>query len=143
MPFCPKCVRTRTRAQFVKDASRPSGLGRWCKLCHRGYVAEWRSRHPEAVVEMNRRNKARRKYQYRTRYGITPERYDAMSAAQEGKCAICAKQYPEGMRLDVDHCHTTGTVRGLLCRGCNTSIGKLRDDPVLLRRAASYIEGKL
>jgi len=141
--YCPKCRSTKTRAQFVKNAGMPDGLGPYCKRCHRGYVADWRHRHPEVIAEMNKRNKARRKYQYRTRYGITAQDYDAMSAAQDGKCAICAKQYPNGMRLDVDHCHTTGEVRGLLCRGCNTAIGKLKDSTALLTRAINYLEGKL
>lgn len=78
------------------------------------------------------------------KYGITLDQYRAMFDAQEGKCAICLGQ-PKGRnavnnRLDVDHCHTTGKVRGLLCSDCNTSLGKLSDDIGNLKRAIQYLE---
>lgn len=41
----------------------------------------------------------------------------------------------------VDHCHETGRVRGVLCFNCNSAIGKLGDDPDIVRRAAAYLEG--
>ena len=65
----------------------------------------------------------------RTRYGITRERYDSMLEAQGGGCAICTRKIPgngHGDRyFDVDHCHDTGKVRGLLCRQCNVLLGQL------------------
>lgn len=73
----------------------------------------------------------------RRKYGLTPEQVEAMKAAQDGRCAIC-QQEPK-KRLVVDHCHTTGRVRGLLCDGCNMSIGHLREDPNLFRRALEYL----
>lgn len=59
---------------------------------------------------------------YMSRYGITIEQYDAMFAAQGGVCAICDKP-PKNRRLDVDHDHSTGQVRGLLCAPCNRLVG--------------------
>ncbi len=59
-------------------------------------------------------------------------------AAQNGVCAICSRP-PGKRRLAVDHWHTTKAVRGLLCVQCNTAIGKLNDDPELLRRAIAYL----
>ncbi len=64
------------------------------------------------------------------------EEYEVMYADQEGKCTICHKHKE---RLAVDHCHSKGTVRGLLCRVCNTAIGMLKDDPVLVERALIYL----
>jgi hypothetical protein len=72
----------------------------------------------------------------RARFGITLETHREMRAAQGDVCAIC--QRPE--KLHVDHCHSTGLVRGLLCRGCNTAIGALGDCPDRIRAAASYVE---
>lgn len=66
-----------------------------------------------------------------------------MFDAQDGRCAICGDKetYGEGTRkLPVDHNHTTGKVRGLLCSACNLSIGKMKEDPVLFRKAALYLE---
>lgn len=78
-------------------------------------------------------------------YGITVEQYDAMLAEQGGVCALCGKPPamnggPSGNRLHVDHDHETGRVRALLCSTCNISLGGFRDDPVLLRKAADYLE---
>ena len=56
---------------------------------------------------------------------------------QNGLCAIC--QQPV-IRPHVDHCHTTGTIRGVLCRDCNIGLGNFKDDPELLRRAISYLD---
>lgn len=73
------------------------------------------------------------------RYGLTVADYERMCAAQEGRCAICAR--PSSTRLHVDHCHATGRVRGLLCYRCNHGIAKFfSEDPARLRRAADYLE---
>lgn len=80
-------------------------------------------------------------------FGITPEQYDELFDEQDGVCAICKQ--PEVVKhhstnevqcLTVDHDHATGLVRGLLCTKCNKGIGLLRDNPVFLRNAASYLE---
>lgn len=70
-------------------------------------------------------------------YGLTPERYEAMVAAQNGRCLICGET---PRRLYVDHDHATGRLRGLLCDLCNRAIGQLREDSAVLRRAANYID---
>ena len=77
-------------------------------------------------------------------YGLTLEQFEAMLISQNGKCAACeramtspcSKAHTATM---VDHCHTTGRVRGLLCRRCNMAIGQFGDDPGLLLQAASYL----
>lgn len=80
------------------------------------------------------------------KYGITIEEYDAMLDRQGGLCAIC--RGPETAidgrtgvvrRLHIDHCHSTGRVRGLLCHGCNQGIGGLRDRVDLLVSAIDYL----
>jgi hypothetical protein len=73
------------------------------------------------------------------RYGLTPEQYDALAAAQCHRCAICRDVELLGSHLCVDHCHTTGRIRGLLCRECNSALGKFRDDPRLLNAARDYL----
>ncbi len=71
------------------------------------------------------------------RYGLTLERYRQLLESQGGLCALCKKR-PAG---DVDHCHATGKVRALLCRGCNVGLGLFGDDPDRLRAAIAYLEG--
>ncbi len=60
-----------------------------------------------------------------------------MRALKDGaKCAICGF----GGSLKVDHEHTSGKIRGVLCHNCNVAIGHMRDDPTRLRAAAQYLE---
>ena len=73
-------------------------------------------------------------------YGMTLEDYNKILLFQGGVCKICGLTDESGRRLNVDHCHKTGVVRGLLCRKCNTAIGLFRDDPTIIRMAAQYLE---
>lgn len=78
-------------------------------------------------------------------YCITLAQYHEMLDAQEEKCAIC--QQPETSldrsgslkNLAVDHCHTSGKVRGLLCSRCNTTLGRIEESPQLLRAMFDYL----
>ncbi|MCA1223563.1 endonuclease VII domain-containing protein [Streptomyces sp. 8L] len=74
------------------------------------------------------------------RYGLTLEEYQDKLATQEGRCAICGDEPPEGKRLHVDHNHETGAVRDLLCRWCNYALGNVKDEPGRLLAMISYLE---
>lgn len=76
-------------------------------------------------------------YHIKTKYGISSEFYQSMLAEQKGKCAVCLLPMSPPC---VDHDHVSSNVRGLLCRDCNWILGKAKDDPTLLRRAAVYLE---
>lgn len=81
------------------------------------------------------------KHNLKKQYGITPEDYDAMYEAQKGCCAICGIHQSETKhKLHVDHCHETGTVRGLLCKNCNLALGNFKDSITNLSSAISYLE---
>jgi len=71
------------------------------------------------------------------RYGITVAEYDALLEKQGGVCAICRKHSKR--RLCVDHCHRTGTVRGLLCHRCNLGLGYLKEDQASLVATLAYL----
>lgn len=77
------------------------------------------------------------------RYGITFENYSDLLEKQDHKCAICKATESGNSRtngnLFVDHCHTTGKVRGLLCSKCNHAIGLLNDDVDLLQKSILYL----
>lgn len=73
-------------------------------------------------------------------YGITSAEYDEMFEAQDGVCAICGQEEQVKTRgLSVDHCHTTGKVRGLLCSYCNMGLGLFKDDTESLINAVKYL----
>ncbi len=75
------------------------------------------------------------------RYGLTYKRYKQLMNAQKGKCKICLQFRVKGTdrRLNIDHCHKTGKIRGLLCYACNTALGMFRDNPKILMRAVRYL----
>jgi len=73
-------------------------------------------------------------------YRMTLTEYDAMLSSQDRKCVICGGTNANGKRLAVDHDHSTGKVRGLLCSHCNTGLGMFRDDVARLRKAIKYLE---
>lgn len=76
---------------------------------------------------------------YLARYGMTVDQFRSMTEQQGGVCAICRRR-AKTPRLHVDHCHTTGAVRGLLCEKCNVALGLFDDDPERMREAATYLE---
>lgn len=79
-------------------------------------------------------------------YGITLACYEEMHEEQDGLCGLCGE---EGFAMDpkrhflklvVDHCHTSGEVRGLLCHNCNRALGLFKDRPDVMRKAAKWVE---
>ncbi len=80
------------------------------------------------------------------KYGLTPDEYKAMEQAQNGKCAICGRLgNPDSngtgkrLALSVDHCHSTGKVRGLLCGPCNRGIGDFAESAEAMQSAIKYL----
>lgn len=107
------------------------------KQVARDYIKNWRLSNPEKCFD-----RSLRRY-----YGIGIKEYEALHKIQSGLCAICDKpetaidrHSKKPRRLAVDHCHTTGRIRGLLCTACNTGIGTLEDDVDRLRRAIHYLQ---
>lgn len=96
----------------------------------RAWSKKWSAANPEKILSARLRRD----------FGISLEDYQTMLAKQGGVCAVCLKPEKTKRRLAVDHDHNTGKIRGLLCRDCNTSLGKLGDSPEILRRAAAYLE---
>jgi len=78
-------------------------------------------------------------------YGIDANDYNRMLKNQNGVCAICGREerrrdkFGNLMRLHVDHCHKSHTVRGLLCNSCNTAIGHFEDNTEYLQKAILYL----
>ena len=109
-----------------------------CVKCHtRGGIHYEKRKTKPGYKEKT--NAQRRKSQF----GITQEEYDAMREAQGYVCVICKKECRTGRNLAVDHDHTTGKIRGLLCQACNQGLGHFFDNTGFLERAVLYLQGKL
>lgn len=79
---------------------------------------------------------------FRRQYGITLQEARELMEFQNNECAICSSElsFEDARGFYVDHCHTTGEVRGLLCCGCNTGLGQLGDNKKALKQVLYYLE---
>ena len=140
---CPRCGATKPMAEFDRRPNgRPKGYCRECEAAYqesRAELPEGREQHRRARAKWNDAN---HEYFLMYRYGITKERYDELLAEQGGGCAICGTSEPGGRDKvwQVDHCHNSNKVRGLLCGLCNRGLGQFRDDVDRLRSAVRYLE---
>ena len=138
---CRDCGVTKPVSLFVKHRGKPNGVGSYCKSCAARHSREAREKYKDSP----KHDRSRRSSKLKDKYGITLDDYDRMFAAQNGVCAVCNK--PESrtysgvpMRLCVDHNHTTGEVRDLLCTKCNFAIGLANEDPDILDKLSTYIK---
>lgn len=125
-PTCPTCQGPKTRTKS------------YCTPCKRVYDRAYREKNREKLHEYERERKLR------ATYGIGSDDFDRMVIEQGGKCGLC-KETPEpnnrlGPTLVVDHDHSTGKVRALLCHSCNIVLGHFKDDPERLKAALIYLE---
>ena len=130
---CSKCGEEKDTKDFYKFFDKWSGkhyLSSRCKPCHQNYRRE------NPNKPKNRKNE-----KLKLRYGLTYDQWEEMREAENYSCMACGITEEElGRVLDVDHCHATGKARGLLCNACNTSLGRMLDNPDAIRALADYIE---
>lgn len=134
MKKCTWCEVEKPLTEFYKSNSKKSGYKSHCKTC----VLE----KAKAYYDTPEGYKYKIEKAWRDKGMLfTTEEYTNLLVEQNYGCAICgAKSNKNGSRLCVDHCHTTGNIRGLLCHDCNTTLGKFNDDISLLLKAITYLE---
>jgi hypothetical protein len=99
-----------------------------CKGCGAVGVCGWKmARCVECIKKIALANRLKK-------YDLTHDQYNRLLRFHDG-CGICKAKTD----LAIDHDHSTGAVRGLLCRSCNTGLGHFRDDPMLMERAIGYL----
>ena len=128
---CSTCGEIKVGTEFGIKSDTADGLAYSCKSCLRKIDKE----------RWHKRKAHQKNYVLQKTYGITSDDYEKMLAEQEGKCKICGSEILDvkGRSLAVDHCHSTGKVRGLLCSNCNLGIGSFKDDVTLLEKAIEYL----
>lgn len=133
---------------FVKDlGDRPSEKHRLHKINpDLGYIPGnviWREMlkfNPNHVRKSKTKENIR-KYHLKYRYGITEEEYQNLLQTQQHCCKICNQHESTFEKpLFVDHCHSTGEVRGLLCSKCNTILGYAEDNIEVFKKAIQYLQ---
>ena len=138
---CGKCKEYLPLHSFSKTTQTKDKLYCYCRACVSETAKESHRRLKADPVRYEAYLAKERSRHLKRKYGINAETYDAMLASQGGGCAICgATECSSGAALAVDHCHRTGKVRGILCRDCNTTLGKFNDDRNRFLKAIEYLD---
>lgn len=137
MKKCFSCEEVKPFDQFHKQKAKNDGLQSYCKQCYVIKLREYKAKDPEKVKNRSRRNHMRRKYD------LSVDGFHSLWDSQCGNCAICSSSLNFGTGgFAIDHNHSTGKVRGILCGPCNLGIGHLKDNPDILKSAATYLESR-
>lgn len=130
---CKLCFKEKSLSEFYFFSDRWAGKkysSARCKPCHQKYRQE------SFTTPRNRKAE-----KLSLRYGITYEEWELMREAENFSCMICGiTEQVIGKRLDVDHCHGSGKVRGVLCNPCNTMLGHAKDSVEILNAAIDYLK---
>lgn len=134
MKICIDCKIPKEESEFHKHKASKDGLRSYCKECNKLRVRKYKKENPGKQREWLYKSR------YKNVYDIDEDKYQKMIKEHDNKCAICGNG-PEilGKALCVDHDHETGEIRGLLCTSCNSAIGFLKDDPLLILEAYNYL----
>lgn len=143
-PYCRKCRAVERRNS--RNAN-PEKLREQSRQSYRKHK-EKRAVTRQLFLSTENGQRKTKSWKMQGRYGITLDDYNDMRNEQRYCCAICGgheTEVPKGnsksneRALHVDHCHTTGIIRGLLCTNCNTMLGKVKDDIAVLQKAIDYL----
>ncbi len=131
-----------TRAWRRRDPEKNKAVRfAWCELNREKIRAQnkaQRQKNPEKTKAAERRKAFLAKLKH---HNMTEDEYTALWKQQNESCAICSASHlvtKHGWHLD--HDHTDGRIRGILCQTCNTMLGHAKDDPSCLRAGALYLE---
>jgi hypothetical protein len=125
---CSDCKEVKPGTEFHRRRATFDGLTPICKACNCARANKWRTEDPERYQNSK----------LQSTYGISLAEYKEMEAAQNGRCMVCGEA-PDGGFV-VDHCHSTGKVRALLCKFCNIGLGCFFDRTDVLANAVEYIK---
>ena len=128
---CIKCKEIKALESFTRKKDNADGRLNTCKVCERERKLKYKP-NPEKA----------RQYYLKYEFGISVDEYTKLFEHQKGCCAICNDPPSENRSLAVDHCHTNGNIRGLLCFRCNATLGKFNDNIALFQKAIDYLSVK-
>jgi len=130
---CTECKKTKPASAFYRHPSTKTGRLRQCKDCRRQYIREYAAR-PGVRARLKRR--AEVGHVSRT-YGLTEMEFDALMSTK--CCEICSKELADRRSKHIDHDHSTGQVRGVLCSNCNHMVGNAQESEEILLASIAYL----
>jgi hypothetical protein len=133
---CCTCLSYLPMDSFGNLKSAVYGKNPRCKKCANTRSRELHAERRAGCPDHAKKNRASR---LRREYGLTEEAFTKMLADQHYCCAICTLDFGTSIP-HVDHNHTTGIVRALLCNNCNRGIGHLQESVTILQNAINYLE---
>lgn len=144
MKLCPKCKESKPLSEYHMRSPNKKGVrypSPYCKPCTLDDQRERRANGYKQPIRSTEHNTRKSWLRLLRKKGITEEVYLQMKSDQGDKCAICSATSAWGRsdKWHVDHCHTTGKVRGLLCSKCNTGLGLFSDNPEVMKIAIQYL----
>lgn len=137
---CPRCRKSLPRSEF--EIRWNGHTDSYCAPCERAYNAERQRQYVRAHPELRTRIQRCNRRVKLKRFGLSLEQYEAMVEQQNGLCAICMQPPRNGRALDVDHCHKSQRVRGLLCSPCNLMIGLVAESVEHLAAMVAYLSSQ-
>jgi hypothetical protein len=146
MPSCSRCLQILPISSFHKDSKKSGKLRSDCRKCRNSYRRKFRQQNKAQFAEYEGTEVFKQKTfakNLRKNYGLSVEDFEKMEAKQDGKCAVCLRPefHKTKKRLSVDHCHTTGQIRGLLCHRCNVVLGLVNEDLRIIESVTQYLKG--
>lgn len=137
---CTKCLVEKPLSDFHANSAHPTGRRSQCKKCGHAYEVKSKDRRNLYLRGWRKKHFAKNQSTWRKyTYGITSADYEIIYASQSGRCAICMHIPLPGKPLQIDHNHSTGMVRGLLCKKCNTYIGMIGESMDTISRMREYL----
>jgi len=133
LKWCGCCQQMLILDFFAKNSAKKDGLQERCTKC--------RKEHNKKYKHLRKKPEAHQKRKWLlAKYKLDLTAYENMLEKQNNVCAICKSNDWGRPSPSVDHCHTTGLVRGLLCNSCNRALGLFKDNAEVLTNAANYIK---
>lgn len=132
--WCYRCQEIMPLNNFTGNRGGPGGKSRHCRACTSTWNRMYIKANPEAAAARSRKARIKRIY------GITWQERDKMVERQDGRCMICQIQFADRRDVQVDHCHSTGKVRDILCMNCNMGLGSFKDNVASLQAAITYLQ---
>jgi len=132
LKWCGRCKKHQSINLFAKCKTKKDGLQERCTPCRKEHHQNTKFKRKKPTKEQ------KRKWLIAT-YGINQAEFQKMLNKQNNSCAICKTTEWGRPSPSIDHCHSTGLVRGLLCNNCNRALGLFKDDKEILKNATKYI----